>query len=193
MSQGNTADGQSVKREDWTTKNAKTWLETGDWKSGLTLKAHPSINAQEFAFQYHKNKELWDKAFAFLKNNKLDTLAPGKYVIDGDNLFVSVTEGPTKDLEAARWEAHKKYIDIQYIIVGKEKMGVMPVDKASIVNNFDDVKDIGFYTAEEKDAVYHEATPEAFLIFFPDDAHRPGIKIEGTDSNKKLVVKIKAD
>jgi YhcH/YjgK/YiaL family protein len=157
------------------------------------VEAHPSIDAQEFAYQYHTNKALWDKAFAFLKSADLETIAPGKYVVDGDNVFISVTEGPTKDPEAARWEAHKKYIDIQYVIKGKEKMGVVPIEKAVVTVNFDTTKDIGFYTAPDKDSEYYEASSKAFLIFFPNDVHRPGIKVAGFDATKKLVVKIVAN
>jgi YhcH/YjgK/YiaL family protein len=181
------------KREDWNTKKAKTWFEAGEWKNGWKIGAHPATDIKEFAYQYHKNKELWDKAFTFLKNTNLDTLSVGKHVLDGDNLFISVTEAPTKDFEATKWEAHKKYIDVQYIIKGKEKMGVVDVTKVTAIDPFNETKDVGFYTAPEKDAKYYEATPEAYLIFFPCDAHRPSIKVEGCDTTKKLVVKIKAN
>jgi YhcH/YjgK/YiaL family protein len=192
MTQGNNVSGQA-KREDWTSKKANTWLKEKEWKNGWKVEAHPSVNAQEFAYQYHKNRAIWDKVFTFLKNTNLDTIAPGKYVIDGDNAFVSVSEAPVKEFEATKWEAHKKYIDIQYIIRGKEKMGVVAIDKVKPIDKFDDAKDLGFYTAPESEAKYYEANPEAFLVFFPADAHRPCIKIEGTDTDKKLVVKIKAD
>ena len=186
-------NGQSVKREDWPLKKSESWVKAGDWKKGMKLDVHPSVNAQEFAYQYHKNKAYWDKAFEFLKNTKLDTLSVGKHILDGENVFVSVMEGPTKKFEDAKWEAHRKYIDIQYVITGKETMGAVPLDKAKIIDSFNSEKDIAFYTANEKDARYNEANPKAFLIFFPVDVHRPGIKIEGCDATKKLVVKIKAD
>jgi YhcH/YjgK/YiaL family protein len=193
MNQGNNANGQTVKRDDWNEKKANSWLKSGDWKNGLTTDVHPSVNATEFAYQYHKNKALWDKAFEFLKNTRLDTLAPGKHIIDGDNLFVSIAEGPVKNFEETKWEAHKKYIDIQYVIYGKETMGVISIDKVTATDSFDEAKDLGFFTAPEQQANYYEANPKAFLIFFPSDAHRPGIKIAGTDVDKKLVVKIIAD
>lgn len=188
----NNLSGQSVTRDSWTEKKAKEWLDKGEWKNGWKVSAHPSVNAKEFAYQYHLNKALWDKAFEFLKNTDLDTISPGKYILDGENLFVSVTESAIKPFEETKWEAHKKYIDIQYVIQGKEKMGIIPVEKVSVLDIFDEAKDLGFYTAPEKEAKYHEATPEAFLVFFPGDAHRPAIRVAGFDANKKLVVKIKA-
>ncbi len=192
MNQEN-AKGQTIKREDWTLKKAKIWFEAGEWKNAWKIVPHPSVNIQELAYQYHKNKILWDKVFTYLNNTKLDTLSPGKYVLDGENLFITVSEGPLKDFEVTKWEAHKKYIDIQYVILGKEKMGMVPIQKVSVLEIFDHTKDLGFYTAPEDEAKYYEATPEAFLIFFPGDAHRPSIKIPGFDADKKLVVKIKAD
>ncbi|NJK98480.1 MAG: DUF386 domain-containing protein [Bacteroidales bacterium] len=193
MTEGEMLNAQSVKRDDWTSNKANSWLNTGDWKNGWKPNIHPSVNTVEFAYQYHKNKALWDKAFAYLSSTNLDTLSVGKHILDGENLFISVTEAPVKDFEATKWEAHKKYIDIQYVIRGKEKMGIIPVEKTEADQPFDTAKDIGFYQADEAAAKYYEANPEVFLIFFPGDAHRPGIKIAGTDSDKKLVIKIKAD
>lgn len=186
-------NGQSVTRKDWPQKKSESWVKAGDWKNGLKLDVHPSVNAQEFAYQYHKNKPYWDKAFEFLKNTTLDTLSVGKHILDGENVFISVMEGPVKKKEDAKWEAHRKYIDIQYVISGKETMGVVALDKSKIIDSFNTEKDIAFYTADEKDAAYHEANPKVFLVFFPADVHRPSIKIEGCDTDKKLVVKIKAD
>ena len=113
---------------------AKKWFKQRAWLSGLELKPHKTINVREFAKQYSINKIYWDKAFAFLKDHDLVKLAKGKYPIDGDNVFASVTEDSTKNLEKTNWESHRKYIDIQYVINGEELIGVYPVAKASITN-----------------------------------------------------------
>jgi len=175
----------------FTEQSADKWVKAGTWANGLTLKAHKSVNSIEFAKQYSMNKTTWDKAFDFMKSTDLDTLKPGKYILDGENVFISVTEGPTKTLENAKWEAHHKYIDIQYVIKGKEKMGITPVSTVTPIAEFDDKKDVGFYTTAEKTEKYYVAKPGTFFIFFPSDAHRPSIKVKGTDTDKKLVVKIK--
>jgi len=185
--------GQTPSRSDWSTGKAAKWLKAGKWSNGCKIKVHKSADVQEFAYQYHKNKALWDKAFLFLKNTNLDTISPGKYPIDGENAFAVVSEGSTKAFEATKWEAHRKYLDIQYVIKGKEKMGKAPIAKATEIDPFSETKDIGFYTVPEGEATYHVAAPEAFLLFFPKDAHRPGVKIEGSDATKKVVIKIKVD
>lgn len=68
---------------------------------------HPS--KKTFARQYSLNKSTWDKAFAFLKEHDLQTLAAGKYRIDCDNVYATVTENSTKDYGSTKWESHRGY------------------------------------------------------------------------------------
>ena len=111
----------------WTQAKAEKWLKSNEWKNGLKLKPHPSINKVVFAQQYHKNKAEWDKAFAFLRDSALANMKPGKYTIDGTDVYATITEGPEKTFEQSAWESHRKYIDLQYVIKGKEKIGVAPM------------------------------------------------------------------
>jgi biofilm protein TabA len=168
-------------------KNAAKWMKSNEWKNGLTLEVHPSVNEVEFSDQYHKNKAAWDKAFAFMRDHDLSALAPEKYVIDGDNVYAMITEAPSKTFEQSAWESHKKYIDIQYVIKGEEKIGVVPLSKATVSKPYDETKDYANYTAEGE---YYTAKPGTFFLFFPNDVHRPNIKVEGYDVVKKLVIKV---
>jgi YhcH/YjgK/YiaL family protein len=155
---------------------------------GMAIQPHASVNRQEFALQYAANKQLWDKAFEFLRSNKLSELAPGKYPLMGDSVFVSVTYGPEKAFEATKWEAHRKYIDLQYIASGKEKMGVAPLVKAKEVMPYNETKDVANY---ETEGTFHVADSTHFFLFFPQDVHRPNIKVEEGDV-RKVVIKILA-
>ncbi len=184
---------QTSTDETWTKEKAVKWLHESKWGNGLKLHVYDSVNALEFAKQYHANKSYWDKALAYLKNNNLDTLSPGKYPIDGDNVFASVTINKPKVFEATKWEAHRKYIDIQYVIRGKEKMGVAPLSKTSVVEPYNETKDVGFYNVTDADSRFYIAVPGTYLIFFPQETHRPNIKIEGCDEDKKIVIKVRAD
>jgi biofilm protein TabA len=179
---------QTTTRDTWTKEKAGKWFLSNQWKNGLKINAHESVDRVEFARQYHKNKALWDKAFAYLRDTDLEKLAPGKYPIEGTNVFASVTEGPTKDIENARCESHVKYIDIQYVIRGKEKIGACLLPEVKIITPYDSTKDIAFYDGNA--CKYYEATPDIFFIFFPEDAHRPGIKADGYDTDKKIVIKM---
>lgn len=174
----------------WTAKSASKWAKSKVWSNGATVKPHSSVNLIEFARQYQKNKSTWDKAFAFLSNPRLDTLSPGRHEIDGANVYATVTYAPEKDFDQTAWESHRNYIDLQYVITGKEKIGVNPVASATVVKPYDPAKDIANYTADGK---FYTASPGEFFLFFPGDAHRPNIKAEGfeTAKVKKLVIKIK--
>lgn len=167
----------------------ENWFKGKTWNANINLEADTSVNAIEFFIQYHNNKNIWDKVFAFVKEQDLAALAVGKYIIDEDNAFAMISEYSTKDIDDCIWESHKKYIDLQYIIKGKESMGVTSIDKSTVIDPYSDTNDVIFYTAEDGD--YHIASPNIFFLFFPQDAHRPCIKIDGFDTVKKLVVKIK--
>ena len=169
-------------------KENEKWFKKKEWLGGLQLKPHKSVNVQEFAEQYHANKKYWDEAFAFLKNHDLNNLAVGKYPIDDNNVFASVTEDPTKDFNKTSWESHRKYIDLQYVISGEEKIGVCPVAKATVIKPYNEKSDGANYQAKGK---IYTAVPGTFFIFFPTDAHRPGITPGGNKPVKKLVIKIR--
>ena len=172
----------------WTKHKAKKWFREKEWLGGLQLKPHKSIDVVEFARQYHANKTYWDKAFAFLKNTDLNKIAKGKYPIDGDNVFASVTTDSTKNFDKTNWESHKKYIDLQYVIDGEEKIGVYPVAKAAVTKEYDEKRDAANYSADGK---LYRATPATFFIFFPSDAHRPNITPGGNKVDKKIVIKVR--
>lgn len=179
---------QNKTNKTMTKIEAEKWFKSHEWLVGLKLKPHQSINVQEFAQQYHLNKKYWDEAFAFMKNNDLEKMAPGKYPIDGDNVFATITEDPTKDFDKTNWESHRNYIDLQYVISGKEKIGVCPVSKATVTKEYDEKKDAANYSAEGN---IYVAKPGTFFLFFPSDAHRPGITTADNRVDKKLVIKIK--
>lgn len=171
------------------TKSIDKWYNSKVWLNGLQLTPHKSVNKEEFARQYNLRKEWWDKAFAYLKETDFSSLKPGDYPIVGDDVFARVTEGPTKDFNDTKWEAHRNYLDIHYVLSGREKIGMAPFSTATVLQEYDPAKDIGFYNATGE---FYESSPNTFFIAFPGDAHRPGIKTDGSASIKKVVIKIRA-
>ena len=169
-------------------KKAERWVAQKEWGRGLALRVHPSVDKKAFWEQYHKNPALWEAAFAFLRDHDLETIKPGKYPIMGDTLQASVTEGPAKEEEKAAWEAHRRSIDLQYVIRGREKMGLAPLAAAREVKPYDEKKDVANYSTE---GTYYTAAPGTYFLFFPSDVHRPSIRVEGYDTVKKIVLKIR--
>ncbi|HWJ89526.1 MAG TPA: YhcH/YjgK/YiaL family protein [Flavisolibacter sp.] len=168
---------------------AKKWFRKKEWLGGLKLQPHKSVDVQEFARQYATNKKYWDEAFAFLRDHDLNALAKGKYPIDGDNVTASITEAATKDFDSTQWESHRKVVDLQYVISGEEKMGVCPLSKATVTRPYNESRDVANYSAKGK---IYSATPGAFFLFFPGNAHRPNITPGGRLVDKKIVIKVKA-
>ena len=184
----NMVTAQQVDTSLWTAKSARKWLKDRDWSDGIDVKVSPTVDQIEFAKQYHANKAYWDAAFAFMRDKNLRDLPPGKYSIDGDKVFATITYAPSKEFDQSAWESHRKYIDLQYVIKGKEKIGVSPLADATVVKPYDETRDGANYTAGGK---FYIATPKEFFLFFPNDVHRPNIKVPGYDTVKKLVIKIR--
>ncbi|MBX2963821.1 MAG: YhcH/YjgK/YiaL family protein [Cyclobacteriaceae bacterium] len=174
--------------ENWTEQKAEKWFKKKEYLNGLQATPHEAIDKLQFARQYQLNKVLWDKAFAFLKETDLQTLTTGRHVIDGDNVFGLVSEGPTKDYDKTAFESHKNYIDLQFVISGEENMGVAPLADVTLDKPYNERNDIMFYTGEGK---IYTVPQNSFLIFFPSDAHRPNITPGGNKVVKKIVIKIR--
>jgi YhcH/YjgK/YiaL family protein len=176
----------------WSAEKTDKWFEKGDWLNGWSKTPDISINRKSFAVSYFKNKERWDKAFDFLKDMDLTKLELKRLDLDGDNLYVIPSEYNTKNPEDARFEAHRKYIDIQYVVSGSELIGIAPLaSQDSVLQQYDATKDIEFLSVKKGWTV--EATPAKFFIFFPDEAHEPGLKIDTNAPVRKVVVKVKID
>lgn len=129
------------------------------------------------------------KAFEYLSKTDLKSLAVGKYEIEGAEVYASVSEYNSKEEGKGKWEAHEKYIDIQYIIEGAEQMGYANISKFKANVEYNPVKDIVFGTAEGELVTVNKGM---FAIFFPQDAHMPSMAIGESKPVKKIVVKVLA-
>ena len=136
----------------------------------------------------HKN---FEKAFDFIKKALAENLSVGKYEIDGKNLYASVQEYTSKLESEAKAEAHKNYIDIQFIISGAEVIEGFDIDKATPKSEYNDIKDVIFYL-DNDNATKGILSANEYGIFFPHDVHKPGMCRGGKqDTVKKIVVKVK--
>ncbi|GFP74655.1 YhcH/YjgK/YiaL family protein [Clostridium fungisolvens] len=130
------------------------------------------------------------KALEYLKGTDLAELEPGKYEIENDEIYAMVSEYDTKLVEGVLWEAHKSYIDIQYMINGSEKMGYTNAENIETTVEYDAEKDILFGTAHGDFVTVEEGM---FIIFKPQDGHMPSISVEKPERIKKVVVKVLAE
>jgi len=132
----------------------------------------------------------YEKAVDFLKNTDLESLAPGKYEIDGKNVFANVTEYTTVPWEEAKYEAHHNYTDIQYMISGSETMTYARIDELTEKVPYNEEKDVVFYDNENPGLKVVVKAGE-YMIFNPWDGHKPKAAAGEPALIKKVIVKIK--
>ncbi|MFH0879737.1 MAG: YhcH/YjgK/YiaL family protein [Lentisphaerota bacterium] len=126
-------------------------------------------------------------AFRYLQNSALAGMAPGKYEIDGPDLYVIIGRDSGRGRELSPLEAHRKYIDIQYVISGGDVMGWKPLQKGlGISQDYDEARDIQFF--REAPDFWMPVSAGQFAVFFPCDAHAP---LAGDQPVFKAVVKVR--
>jgi biofilm protein TabA len=110
----------------------------------------------------------------------------GKYAIDGDRLFALVQRYTTKPVDAGRWEAHRKYIDLQCVFDGVEQIGYAPLDTLT-AEPYDAERDLTWLDGRGE---FVTVASNRFMLLWPEDAHMPGIAAGPTAPVLKVVVKI---
>ncbi|MCQ2331953.1 MAG: YhcH/YjgK/YiaL family protein [Paludibacteraceae bacterium] len=131
----------------------------------------------------HKNFRM---VMEILQSLNMEELKEGRIELDGEYVFMNVDNIHGKTLDEAKFESHRRYIDIQVPISGTEKMGFAPVGDMKKLTDSDEAKDYFFYADKVKDVV--EVKKGEFVIFFPEDAHAP--MIDCGDVHKKIIVKV---
>ncbi len=106
-----------------------------------------------------------------------------------DGIYANIDIYPPKPYENCKFEAHKKYIDIQMLLSGEEDLEYTPAGGIEIIEEYDDAKDVMFLGSPKIAVDKVHLTPYKFVYIFPHEAHKPQIKIS-KGLVKKVVVKI---
>lgn len=134
--------------------------------------------------------ENFRRAFDYLCANDLSALPAGRYEIDGDNVYLMIQEPTLKPWSEGRWEAHRRYADIQLVLEGCERIGYCVVDEdAEIETPYAPETDTLFYTGVDGGSAVVKSGE--MMVLFPEDAHRPCIQpAEIAAAVRKAVVKV---
>ena len=150
---------------------------------------HILVGNIEQAEDYYEMNPYFKEAFEFLKRSDLADLPAGRHEIDGDRLFCIVTKDRGRSRAEAKLEAHRKYIDLHYIISGIDEMGwKLTATCDSIDQRYDVDNDIEFFKDHPQN--WTKVSPRSFAISFPEVAHAPMVSAEEIH---KIVLKIKAE
>ena len=137
---------------------------------------------------YHPLHPRLQPAFDWLAAQDWAKLADGKVAIDGENLHASIEAGTTAAPAARKFESHRRYLDIQYLISGGERMGWCPA--AGVQPGEAAGPDLWFHP-EPKVTQQVIVTPGSFVIFFPMEAHKPCCLLADKPAPfRKCVVKV---
>ncbi len=114
----------------------------------------------------------------------------GRYELE-NNSYVNIEAYTTKMLSEAKFEAHKKYADIQILLSGIEKIYIKPADTLICPLEYNEDKDIRFFNDDIKSSDYVTLDGSNFVFIYPHEAHAPQIAFDDTPQQvKKAVVKL---
>lgn len=131
----------------------------------------------------------YPKVYKFLKSNDMNSLEEKRYELD-DSDYVNVESYSTYDFNVRKYESHIKFIDIQFIIVGRENIIVEPVSSLRVVEEYDELRDIAFYDNDVQGSNFILEEGE-MLELLPEDGHMPCISVDGSIKVKKAVFKMR--
>ena len=126
-------------------------------------------------------------ALRYLRETDLLALKPGKYEIRGKDLIAIVEEYPSKPLEKCFWEAHRKYIDVQHVVSGAERMGYANLAALIVRRPYDADKDLLVLDGQGD---FFTVRTGMFTVFTPQDAHMPCLVAGEPAQVRKVVVKV---
>lgn len=126
---------------------------------------------------------------AYLAKQDLANMPVGKYQVD-DDFYYMVQEYVTKYEADCRLESHQKYIDIQWIISGMERIDCVSVGGLSTKEAYNPDKDVAFWN-EPADMMRCVLNAGSYAVLFPNDAHKPCIAVGTPEKVKKVVAKVK--
>lgn len=130
------------------------------------------------------------KAITYLREHDFTKMEPGVYEIDGNDIYAQVFDVVTGSVEEKRPEVHEHFLDVQYLVSGRERLGFTIDTGNYVVAEHIKERDLIFYKEVENEG-FIEAAPGCFCVFFPSDVHRPAVASGEPMEIRKVVIKIR--
>jgi len=139
---------------------------------------------------YFKKESALYEGIEFILKQFTENMQDGRYEINGSDVYAMVQSYHTENSKNKKMESHRRYIDIQYIVSGRELIEWVPVSGLYPAGQYSEEKDVVFYDdCEEASSLI--LAPGFFAVFYPHDAHRPGCVVDKPESVRKIVIKVK--
>ena len=143
----------------------------------------------ETANRYKTLSDSFTRAFEMLQQGDISNKEDGRYEVDGDRLFYMVQNYVTKPVGDCRFEAHRRYADIQAVFAGREAMGYTQPRGLEVQTPYDGTKDIIFFAVPDNYMML-QLTAGDFVVLFPGEGHMPQCQREGPMKIRKIVFKV---
>ncbi len=125
---------------------------------------------------------------SLLTDSAIMSLPDGRHLIDGERLIAMPQRYATRLASVSKWESHRRYIDIQYIVQGEELMGWANTSLLRVSEAYDPARDVAFH---EGTGSMVQVPAGYFAIFYPEDAHMPCLAVNDRPSPvRKIVLKV---
>jgi YhcH/YjgK/YiaL family protein len=149
------------------------------------------VGSLDEVVQQCNRSALLQKAFEYLMSTESTEISDGVVEVDGSNIYAIIQSYTSSVLShTLRFEAHRKYIDIQFLVTGKEVLGWAHLSKLKTTIPYSDNKDAVYGVVNPDDvSLVHYCAGQA-VVLFPSDAHAPGLADELPESVKKIVMKV---
>lgn len=109
--------------------------------------------------------------------------------IDGKDVYAMYQPTTTEGETGRFYEAHRTYIDIQYVVSGEEVIRVADVGRLRTSTPYGADRDVAFYHLAPGTDV--KLLPGDFAILYPHDAHLPKLPLTSPGPVRKIVVKVR--
>ena len=138
---------------------------------------------------YCREGDALHRAISYARD--FDVLQPdGEYEVEGRDIFAKVMTCKTAPAAERVFEAHTEYVDVQVLRAGRERMDVSLGDDLEPLGPYDEADD-GVLLKPPDTYASIVMEPGTFVVFYPQDAHRPGCDLEGTDTVRKICMKVR--
>ena len=130
-------------------------------------------------------------AIKHLRDTDFLALPAGNYDLQGKDIYVQVIDMSTKPFAETRPEVHRRYIDVQFLAKGRERIGVASdTGRNAVAEDLLTERDLLFYAGMENESTL-TMTPGSFAVFMPSDVHRPACAFDQPEAIRKVVVKVR--
>ena len=129
-----------------------------------------------------------DAVIELVKQHDINSLPIGRYDLS-DGSYFTVQEYITKNEHACKLESHKNYVDVHWVVKGKEKIKSFSIDKLEPEMPYDFENDVAFWKPVD-DMMEMQLCDGSYSVLYPNDAHMTCIMVGCQDLVRKIVIKV---